>query len=387
MHSRGPWRLTLVAMLASLTVLAQLQAGAQTNELDTESRARLAAIPLIASEMPAGYTFAGEGFLPVERTGVQNVDPQQLVELGFQGLYRSDYRPQGAGGGISSYAWQWSDAAAAEEAFAIVEDETVTQPDAGATDAPLEAGTGSAELTTVTVVDAAGATLSVTDASFVIDRYIVGVTVVTPVEAPIDPAAVTAMVDTLEARAGTALAGQAPAGTDLAVPGTVIDVRPLGTEIQAGYLSAGESEALYGVTGSVLGGMRTSWVAAVATGEAGAAPYISVSASVFEDADQAARVVAQSGELVPLTIDLQPVDAFAINGAESARGFQYASASSVDGSPDSFRGVIQIGTTVVVVDVQGATSLEPAFTTVTALLDAQVRCAAGDCTLPEISLG
>jgi hypothetical protein len=124
----------------------------------------------------------------------------------------------------------------------------------------------------------------------------------------------------------------------------------------------------------------------VVAGEGGSGPSVVIAASTFADADTAARVVEQAAALAPVTIDLQPVD-FAVDGADSAMGFQYASPGSADGAVDSFRGVIQVGTTMVVVDVQGASSPEQAQTAVTSLLTAQIACSGGTCQLPEIDLG
>jgi hypothetical protein len=76
-----------------------------------------------------------------------------------------------------------------------------------------------------------------------------------------------------------------------------------------------------------------------------------------------------------------------VDGADSAKGYQYASAASTDGAPDSFRGVIQMGSTMIVVDVQGAASPEAAQAAVSDLLAAQVACSGGTCELPELDLG
>jgi hypothetical protein len=382
MQLRGPWRLILVAILASLTMLPLPQASAQTTGLDTQTRAQLAAIPLTSGELPQGYRLVTEGFTPDGQAAFTNIDQASLA--GYVGLYSSVYENPEAPGGIMSYVSVWTDAAAAEAGFAIVEDETVTSPGVALIDAELDAGTGSAELTAGTVEEN-GTALNVTDATFVVERFIVGVTVRTADDSPIDASGITAMVDALEGRANAVLSGQAPSGADLGLPGTVIDVRPLGVEQQAGFLSASESEALYGLSGSSLGGIQTSWVSYVATGDQGAAPYVAVAVSTFENADNAARVVEQSADLVPLTVELQPVEGYSVEGVEAVRGYQYASPGAA--VPDSFRAVAQIGAQLVVIDVQGAASVEQAQTAATDLLAAQVRCGNGDCTLPQVNLG
>jgi hypothetical protein len=166
----------------------------------------------------------------------------------------------------------------------------------------------------------------------------------------------------------------------------VLDLRPLGGELQAGFLSASETEAIYGVSGSSLSNITASWVSGVLTGEGGEGPAVVIAASTFADADTAARSVEQSGDLAPVVIEPQPVD-FAVGGADAARGYQYASPGAAEGTVDSFRGVMLIGTTVFVVDIQGAASVEMAQAAVTDLLAAQVACTGGTCALPEVNLG
>lgn len=385
MHRAGLKRLALVTLIASLALAWAAPAGAQEPALDQQQRASLAAIPLITGDLPDGYLISGEGFLSAAgAAGSLNLDPAALTDAGFQGMYLSIYQKSDSGETIASTVSAWTDAAAAEQGFALLEDESVTDPDADVTDSALDAGTGSAELTTGTV-EVDGATLAVADATFVVDRYVVGVSAESPQDAAMDDAGIQALVDTLETRANAVVQGQSPEGTDLALPPTVLDIRPLGGEAQAGFLSAGETEQLYGVSGSSLSGVTASWVSGVVTGENGAGPNVVIAASSFGDADTAARVVEQSADLVPVTLELTPVD-FAVDGADSAKGYQYASPSSADGAVDSFRGVIQVGSTMYVVDVQGAASVDVAQTAVSDLLAAQVACASGTCQLPEVNL-
>jgi hypothetical protein len=378
-------RLTLVTTIACLLLAAGSPAVAQQLPLSQADRAAMAAITLTASDLPDGYQFAGEGFVSAENTGVTGVDPATLTGAGFKGMYLSNYLRNGATDGMASYVSAWPDAASAEKGFALLEDESVTDPNGNTKDAPLDVGAGSAELTTGTT-DVQGTTVALLDATFVVDRYVVGVVVQAPQDAAMDAAGVTDLAKRLEARAQAVAQGQSPDGTDLALPPTVLDLRPLGAEKQAGFVSASEAEALYGVSGSSLGALKTSWVAGVATGADGGGPIVVIAVSSYPDADTAARVVEQSADLAPVEMNLQPVD-IAVDGADAVKGYQYASAAAADGTLDSFRGVMQLGTTVVVLDVQGAASIDAAQAAVTDLLAAQVACSGGTCQLPDVNLG
>ena len=384
MYRAGKKGLALTVMIASLVLATLAPASAQDQALDQQQRATLAAIPLITSDLPDGFRFAGEGFITPEQAGGAGIEPQTLIDAGFEGMYLSLYHNDATDSLITSYASAWTDAAAAEQGYALLEDEAVADPGADTTDAELDAGTGSAELTTGTV-EVDGTTRAVADATFVVDRYIVGVSVETAQDAPMDAAGIQAMVETSESRANAVAQGQSPEGTDLALPPTVLDIRPLGAELQAGFFSAGETEALYAVSGSSLSGITASWVSGVMTGT-GEGPAVVIAASTFGDTDTAARAVEQSADLVPVAIEPQPVD-IVVDGADMVRGYQYVSPGSSDGTVDSFRGVMLVGSTMIVVDVQRATSVDVAQAAVTDLLAAQVACSGGTCQLPEVNLG
>ncbi len=384
MRLRGLMRLALVTIVAGL--LMAPAASAQPDALDQAARAQLSAIPLTTADLPDGYQLSGEAFVGADSASVPGVEASSLTGAGFQGMYVSAYELQGGGGSIQSYVSMWTDHDAAVAGFALLEDDPTTDPNASLTDETLDVGDGPAELSTGTR-DSDGGQLSVSDATFVVDRYVVGVAIETTAEHVVDADTLDALVAAQESRVNAVVDGKAPGGVDLALPGKVLDTRPLGVELRAGYITAAESETLYGVTGSSLGGIKASWVSLVGTGEGGGAPYAVIAVSSFETADNAARVVEQADALVPLTVDLQPVEGFSVEGTDSARGFQYASTASADGTPDSFRGVAQVGTQVIVIDVQGASSVDAAQQAGSDLLTAEVACLGGTCQLPDVTLG
>lgn len=385
MQLRALMRLALAMVLTS--IISMQPASAQLAPLDAQERAELAAIPLTVSELPSGYQLHSESFISPDQSPFEGISTETLTDAGFRGMYVSTYKIPGDAGSIRTYASLWADAGSAQAGFELVEDESVTDPGAAMQDEPLEAGDGPAELTTG-FIEAEGGTLQVIDATFTVDRFIAGVAIESlPDNAP-DSDAIGSLVSSLEERANTVINGESPAGSDLSLPSSILDLRPIGEEIQAGFLSSPESEALYGVSGSSLGGIRTSWVTLVAAGEDATAPYVVVAVSSFENSDNAARVVDQADDIVPISIELKPVDGFSVDGVDTVRAFQYASPlGSTDGNPDSFRSVAQIGEQVIVIDVQGAGSVDDAQGTVTSLLTAQLQCSPDACELPEINIG
>lgn len=362
MHSRAYMRVTVFAVLATL-IMSGI-AGAQQAPLDTERRAELAAMTLTSGELPPGFELRGEAFIEAGMV-TEGASADDLESLGFLGMYASVYDAIDGSGTISSIASVWADGDSAEAGYGLLVE----------TGEPLEAGDGPAQLS---VVD------DRREATFVVDRYVVGVNVE---GTDIDEDGHLALVSALESRVGQVLSGDRPAGVDLGLPAAMLDTRMLGPEVRAGYLAGAESEQLYGVSGSSLGGMQASWVTLVATGADVGAPYLALAVSAFDSSDTAARVLDQASDLVPLTIELEPVDGFSLAGSDEVRGFRYASVlSGGDSEQDSFRIVAQVDSRLVVVDVQGAESVESAQAAAVALSEAQIDCMAGtSCEVPSIS--
>lgn len=387
MRLRNLMRLTMLVMLAGSYLMSASFASSQEAGLDAQMRANLAAIPLTAGDLPEGYALTGESFLTVDQAVSGELQAQQLTDAGFVGMYASVYQISGQPGRITSYVSVWNDADAAAAGFELLEDEAVTAPDASYSDAELDAGDGSAELTTGTEETDEG-TLETTDATFVVDRYVTGIAVEATGDNAIDAEGIGSLVDAIESRVSTVAGGDAPEGINFSVATSTLQVASLGTEVQAGFLSPTEAEALYGVSGSSLGGLQTSWVSLVATGQDASAPFVVVGVSSFEDGETAARVVQQSADLIPLEVELQPVDDYSVDGADSVRGYQFVSPTTADAADaNSFRAVAQSGDRVMVVDVQGADSADTAQTAATDLVTAQLSCGEGECQVPELSLG
>jgi hypothetical protein len=363
MHARKYMRVTVVVILATLVMSGT--AGGQQAELETERRAELAAMTLTSSELPPGFELRGEAFTGIE-TVTEGTSVAELESAGFQGMYLSVYDAVDGSGTVSSYASIWPDGASAEAGLALL---------AGAGE-PLDAGDGAAQLR----VDD-----DRREATLVVDRFVVGV-VVEGTE--IDEDGHLELVSELEARVAQVASGEQPAGVDLGLPAATLDTRALGPEVRAGYLAGRESELLYGVSGSSLGGMQASWVTLVATGPDAGVPYVALAVSAFDSSDTAVQVLGQAAELVPLTIELQPVDGVSLDGSDAVSGFQYRSVlRGEQGEQDSFRIVAQVDSQLVVVDVQGAESVESAQAAAVALAEAQIACMAGtSCEVPSVSL-
>lgn len=96
-------------------------------------------------------------------------------------------------------------------------------------------------------------------------------------------------------------------------------------------------------------------------------------------------MIDQFGELSPAAANLTAVDGFSVDGADAAGGYQFTSQATGATDADSFRAVAISGSTLIVIDVQGAANVEVAQTAATALLTAQLGCIGQTtCAVPEL---
>lgn len=361
--------------------LASLQAAS-----DPALRAQVASITLDAETLPGGYTFSGEAFLGADQIVTGDLDPAALTDAGFDAQYVSEYEESAGGSIIRSYVSVWPDADAATAGFALLEDEAVTLPGADVTDSEASVGEEPRETTTGTYTDPAdeSVTINTADVTFRIDRFGVGVAVETTDGETADAELASSLAAELEGRATAAVGGENPDGTDLAIVPQVLPVP--GTELQSGFLNANEVETLYGLSGSSLGSLTSSWaqVVSVADGDV-APPFVAVGLTTFEDEEAAAAVLEQAGELGPALTGAEPIEGLAVEGADGVTGVRFISPATGASEPDSARLFFQSGSSIVVIDVQGAPSAEIAESSAVAFATAQAACIGqASCAAPEI---
>lgn len=130
-------------MATALLAVTGLQGVAQQTEApDVNLRAQMASITLDRAMLPGGFVLVGETFLSAEQVAQGDVSAEDLTGAGFVSQYVSVYRNAESGVEISSYVSAWTDGAAAEAGFAIIEDEARLHPEGSFEDS--EAGVGEA---------------------------------------------------------------------------------------------------------------------------------------------------------------------------------------------------------------------------------------------------
>lgn len=376
--------LTVVALMATL-LGSTLPASAQES-VDPAVRAGLAAMVLDANDLPVGYSFAGESFLSADQLGTAGFDAAALTDAGFITMYVSLYENSDSGTRIRSYVSAWSDEQAAGAGFLLLENLSLV-PDGALTDAALEIGEEPREITTGTYPEG-DATIGTADATFRSGNFIVGVATETMDGSEADTELANSLATRIAERASAVQAGDAPANTDLSLPGTVATIASQGELMQSGFLGPREVETIYGVQGSVLSNIQTSWIDVVALGDDGNPPVVTLGLSTFATPEDAAAAVNQSAEIFAPLGNQQPVDGATVDGADAVAAYQYSSASSQDDALDSYRLLFASGPNLIVIDIQGAPSDTAAADIATQLAQVQVTCqGGGECTAPDLTAG
>ncbi len=384
------FRQLLVAVAAGLFIATSGAhiAAQETDFPDVGLRAQMASITLDGASLPGGYVFTGEAFLTAEQIASAEIGADELTDAGLVSYYVSTYRSPDSGYEISTYVSAWSDADAAEAGFEIVEDEGRSNPDGTFEDAEAIVGESPSETTTGTYPDSNDDSVTVTtaDATFRLDRFLIGASLETRDGATPDVQIVNALAATLEGRATAAINNGNPVGTDLELVPRVLPLSGLGIELQAGFLGAGDVEQMYGLQGSVLGGFTASWAEAVGLGDLDALqPYISVGVTSFGAEEDAAAIIEQIDNLAPEVPNAEEVDGVEIEGVDALVAYSFPSLATGADDADSFRLVAVAGSTLVVIDVQGAPDMETARETATLLATTQVGCLGEtSCAVPEL---
>ncbi len=377
-------------VLGSLLVSGGAPVSAQDAAADATLRGQLAAMTLDDSALPDGYAFEGETFLTADQVASGELDAAALTDAGFESQYLSVYRNEDEGLRIRTYASAWTDAAAAEAGFGLIEDEERTNPDAELTDSDAAVGERPRETTTGSYQDPTddSVTVNTADTTFRVDRFLVGVSVETANGEPADSELANALAAEVEGQVTGAISEQAPDGTDLALVPQVLPLQGLGSELQAGFLSPTEVEELYGLQGSALASLSASWAQVIGLGEGDAPqPFIAVGLTTFDEDTNAQTVVEQATDLLPAIEGIEAVDGVTIEGAAQAVAYRFPSPALGATESDSFRVIFAVDANVGVVDVQGAPSAEAAQQVATDLANAQAACigetSCAEPTLPD----
>lgn len=380
--------MTIGAMMLTFAAPASAQSTPEATEPDP--RAQLAAVTPGSEDLPTGYEFVGETFLSADQVSGPGIDTGALESGGFVSQYVSVYENPDSGERIRAYASLWADDASAESGFAILEDETATNPNDAMEDSEAEIGEEPRETTIGTYLSADGETIGTADVTFRRGPMVIGVAHETMDGSDADATIATDLAARMDERAQTVLGGESPAHTNLSLPGQTVSFDADGNAIiQAGFLGPVEVETIYGVQGSLLSGVDAAWVETALIGSQElTGPTVTVGVTTFGSAQDAQLTVEQAEDLFMPLENQEAVDGASVVGASAVSAFRYSSESAEGDALDGYRLIFSTNEMMTIIDVQGAASEGGAEQAATAISDAQTACQSGGaCEAPALPAG
>lgn len=348
-----------------------------------DPRNALAAMTPGAEDLPTGYTFAGETFLTLDQVAASGVDAEALRSGGFVSQYVSVYQNTDANQRIRAYVSLWSDDQAATNGFAILEDETVTNPNDALDDADASVGEEPRETTTGTYTATDGSSIGTVDITFRRGPMVVGIAHETLDGSAADAGLANELATRVDERAQAVLDGAELPHIDMSLPGKVVGLDGEGNGLaQAGFLGPVEVESIYGVQGSLLSGIDSSWVETTLVGARAESPSVTVGLSTFANADDARLIVEQAGDIFPPLPGQEAVDGVTLDGADAVAAWRYGTS---EGTADSYRLLFAANGTLTVIDVQRAAADGGAEQAAMAVATAELACQTGGaCETPAL---
>lgn len=350
-----------------------------------DPRVQLAAVTPGSEDLPTGFVFVGETFLDASQLAGQGFDPASLRDDGFVSQYVSVFMNPDSGDTIRAYASWWGDGDAATNGFAILEDEATTNPSGALTDSGAEVGEEPRETTTGTYTGQDGATVGTVDVTFRRGPMVIGVAHDTPDAAPADASIATDVATRMDERAQAVLNGESLPHVDMTLPSRALSFAGEGNALaQAGFLGPIEVEAIYGVQGSLLSGVDTSWVETTVIGSGDAnPPTVTMGVTTFGNEQDAQLAVDQAEDLFTPLNGQEIVEGATVEGADAVSAFRYSSGDS--GSLDSYRLLLASGGVMTVIDVQGAVADGGAESAASTIAASQMTCqTGGECVAPSL---
>ena len=346
-------------MLAAVLLLTGLQTASAQLPESPEYQAQAAAMTLTSEDLPTGFQLTGETFLEL---------PDASIVEGATARYVSVYTNIDSGQEIRSYVVLFE---TDEQAAAGIEVLEGNEPGT-LSDESVEVGSGNAELTTGTYETLDERTVGTADVTFHRGNAVAGVAVDNPDGSQPDSQLALDLADLLDTRIQDVQSGET--SLNLGLPELTVPFAEGGTLVQAGFLTPGESEAIYGTQGSALTELGSSWVQTVAFGEDAAAPRVTIGITTFASAEEATEVVEQSDNIFQPLADQEEIEDFSFEDADSVVAYRYTSRDGNIADQESFRIIYSQGDMVTVVDVQGASDTETAEAAANAIAVSQVAC-------------
>ena len=343
----------------------------------------LAAVVLPETALPNVFYQSGELYLDADRVSNYNYgipSAEEVAAVGFVQGYTVFFNSN-AQSTIRITVLLFRDARYMQAAFDLLQDDDRINPNGLMTDGPAVKGAGDApaETTSGYRENGDGTTTQIYSATFTIDRMQITVEMTSDGADEPDTELVDQLAVAQAERATAILAGDLPEDIDPDLPGLMVWPNT-DTFTLVGYADTTE-DYLLATMDTVPDGFRSAfaWTVSLEARADTYYPVLSVTLASFDSKRDLRTAFADPGTLMGSFPGQKQIDDPDLDGADATAAFTYQLADIGPG----IRIFAQVGSYLVIVDVQGSDDVEGAAEIANAFANATISCAAGDgCALP-----
>jgi hypothetical protein len=358
-------------------------AAKQGERVAPTGRYDLAAMALGRADVPSDFSFSyGVYFSKTEiasQLGGGGITPADLDRIGLRWYYESRFASSDGQSHIQTYLEEFDSSAAATRGFGVLEDESlVSSSDRTSVDQPGLPGIGEepSEVTVGTQTASDGTvTGQMLDATFRLGRMLVGVSISTSGTQKPDEQTLTDLAKRAEQRVNAVLDGTSLPGIDTSIPPLLLGFESA-VPLQESYVGIAD---IFGPTlpKDITDDYQSGYVRTVGLGPTSGSqipkPLVTVTVARFGSEQSGLHLLSLRTSAQPPYTALTEVPVDRIPGATAVAGYSFANIID-NASPDSFRVVALVGTDMIGVEVQGASSVEIAESAAIALATRQIAC-------------
>jgi hypothetical protein len=348
----------------------------------------LSAMTLDSATIPGEFTLLYEFYTSPEELADNlsgQVDREVLLATGVESYYTSYYVDDDGVTIIRTYIIAFATIPGVRAGFNLLEDEENLVPNGSLVDEPVPEGLGEppGEITSGTIENGDGTQTFTYDISFRINRFEVGIAMESQEDGEVDAALADELAVDLADRVNAVLTGQAIDGVDAAQVGQVLELE--GSFSFEGFQSAAETFGLPDADDAP-DGFVSSYFRGASYSEfvQDFFPFAGVTTAQFETAEDVEDALGDAESIMPSFADLDELSRVEVEGADEVAAFSFRASEESEGA-DSVRLFVQVEDKMLIIDVEGAETLDDAETAAVAMAEAQIECVLdGDCDDPEV---
>jgi hypothetical protein len=348
----------------------------------------LSAMTLDSATIPEEFTLLFEIYTSPEELADNlsgQVDREQLLATGLESYYTSYYVDDDSATTLRTYIISFQTIPGVRAGFNLLEDEENLVPNGSLIDEAVPEGLGEppGEITSGTIENGDGTQTFTYDVSFRINRFEVGIALESNDEDEIDSDLVDELAVDLANRVTAVLTAEPIAGIEPVLAEQVLELE--GEISLEGFETAAEAFQLTDATDAPDGFVSSYFRgASYSTFVEEIYPFAGTTVVRFESAADVENAIEDAETIMPSFPQLEELSRVEIEGADDVVAFSFLVSEDSE-EADSVRIFVQVEDTMLIIDVEGADSLDDAETAAITLAEASIECLLdGDCDDPDI---